>query len=577
LQYRGLAAPRGARRLDLSAELWCAEPGAPADARGLSWLLRSLLQPDGELATLASWSPAADARVVAFLASRGEAFVLAIDAAQRRLQLRRWDAASGSYRTRSADPAEIAAFFAERCWPDRLDFERLRTWGVTPPEAWPEAPDDDTLPTASSLLLSADSSTELARVQIELERTRAAAVERAHAQQRLAARRAELERVAELERELARTCAELEEQAPLAAVSSALERRIAAFRAEQEARDAVRQEIGAARRALLAERSALRAAAERHRAPLGLGVAAFALGSALAGLGEWLGGAVAALGALLAGIALAQRRAARRHLGRIEAVLAGQRVRERTADQRFDSETEPLRAAMAALDLQSVDQLPGALEANLALAKSAADLQSALGAARTAQRDASAEIAQLEQQLATPDPTPRVLELEELVARLTRERAGPAAARSADAPAAARARPDPDAELADPDELVAAAARGTGVSADELRGRMGGALPLYLRALCAGDLTHARYRPPEGWVLSGPARRGVQYPELPVELRSRVAAAFRLALAERTATERSTPFVIGPDLPALEPAECEALERALRRLSGFVQVLRAPV
>lgn len=562
LQFRGLAVPRGDQRLDLSGAFCCAESASAADARGLAWLIRALLQPDRELAALSIWSPAAEARAAAWLVSRGEPLVLAADAAQARLQLARWDAASASYQTLSSDPAEIAAFFAERCWPDRLDFERLRTWGVTPAEAWP-APgsDEETLPTEPSLAPSAGPQSELLRVQVELERSRTDAAERGTWLARCDELRLHCQRLAEQERELARLRAELDEQAPLAALGGGLEQRISGFRAAQEARDSGRQEIQGARRTLLAERSVLRAERDRRRAPLWLGLAACLLGSGLAALGEGLGLAVAGLGALLASIAFVQRRGGWRRLGRIEAVLAGQRVRERTAEQRFDSETEPLRAALAALDLQGIDQLRGALDAHLALAKRAADLESAVAALRRAQPDAAVELGRLEQRLSQPDPVERVRELEQRAASLVRARA-------------ALAPPLPLAPAPDPEELVAAAARGTLLAAGELRGRLAGALPLYLSALCGGELTHARHRVSEGWVLRGPAQRAVRCPDLPPALAARVGLAFQLALAERTASERSAPFVIGPDLAGMEPEETRALGRALRRLAGFVQVIR---
>jgi hypothetical protein len=561
LQFRGLALPAGDQRLDLGGAFCCAESPDAADARGLVWLVRALLQPDRELAGLGTWSPGPDARIACWLASRGEAFVLAVDPAQQRLVLRRRDAASDSYCTQAADPAEIAAFFSERCWPHRLDFERLRTWGVAPAEAWPEpGADEDTLRTEPSLV-SSEARPELLRIQVELERARSEAAERAARMERRDVLRAHGQRLAELERELAAARAELEEHSPLAALSEGLDQRMDAFRAAQQTRDSDRQEIQTARRTLLGERALLRAARDRRRAPLAFGLAAFALGSALAALGEWLGLAAAGLGAVLAGTALVQRRRARRRLGRIEAVLAAQRVRERTAEQRFESETEPLRAALSALDLQGIDQLRGALDAYQGLGKRVADLETAHARARGAPADAAAELERLEQELAGPDPAERVRQLEQLAANLVRTRAARPAA------------PIPVA-TAEPEELVAAAARGTGLGADELRGRLAAALPLYLSALCAGELTHARHRPSEGWVLRGPARRGARFPDLPPDLAARVGLAFQLALAERTAAERPAPFLIGPDLAALEPDETRSLGRALRRLAGFVQVIR---
>jgi hypothetical protein len=278
-------------------------------------------------------------------------------------------------------------------------------------------------------------------------------------------------------------------------------------------------------------------------------------------LAEWLGAAVAGLGLLLAGISLVRRRGSNRRLGRIEAVLAAQRVRERTAEQRFDSETEPLRQALAALELDGFEQLHAALEAHFALAKRALDLETALAAERDASSAQARELAQIEAALAAPDPSERIRALEQRAIELTRARAE-------------RAPVLPPASAPDPEQLVAAAARGTGLGADELRGRLAAALPLYLSALCARDLTHARYRASEGWILRGPERRAAGFQELPGALAARVSLAFQLALVERTALERSAPFLIGPDGPPLEPEETRALGRALRRLSGFVQVIR---
>jgi hypothetical protein len=562
LQFRGLALPRGEQRLDLPGAFCCIELPGPADARGLVWLLRALLQPDRELASLAAWSPGRDARAALWLVSGGEAFVLAADAGQRRMQLGRWHGAANAYRPQSSEAGEIAAFFAERCWPDRLDFELLRTWGVTPAEAWP-VPEEETLPTAPSLALAtSDSGTDLVRLQVELERARAAQARREQQRARAEELRVRRGRLAELEAELASLQAELEEQAPLAKLASdGIEGRSAAYRAALQDRDAVRQEIQDQRRMLLAERSSLRAGRDRHALPLWLGIASIALGGTLSGLGEWLGAAVAALGLWLAGISLFKRRGSQRRLGRIEAVLAAQRVRERTAEQRFDSETEPFRAALAALDLDGLDQLHGALEAHLVLAKRAAELKQALAAEQASGSEAARELAAIEASLAEPDPGERARALEQRAIELTRARAE-------------RAPALPPASAPDPEQLIAAAARGTGLAVDELRGRLAAALPLYLSALCARDLTHARHRAPEGWILRGPERKGVRFAELPGGLSARVSLAFQLALVERTALERNAPFLIGPDCPPLEPEETRALGRALRRLSGFVQVIR---
>jgi len=560
LQFRGLALPPGERRLDLPGAFCCIETPSAADARGLAWLLRALLQPDRELASLVPWSPSHDARAALWLTSRGEARVLAADAGQRRLQLGRWD--GSAYESQSSDVAEIAAFFAEHCWPDRLDFELLRTWGVTPAEGWPaHDTEEETLPTATSHGVSSGSGSGLVWLQMEIERARAARAERAGASARCEELRAYCSRLAEREREVAAVRAELTEQAPLAQLANGVDQRIARFRAAQDARDGVRQEIQGQRRVLLTERSSLRATRTRHLLPLWLGLAAAALGGALAVLGERLGIALPPLGALLAALAFWKMRGARRKLGRIEAVLAAQRVRERTAEQRFESETEPFRAALAALDLQGIDALRGALDAHLALAKRAADLEAALAAVQAEQPAAGTELARLEQLLAAPDPGEQLESLERRAAGLVR-------AQAVQEPAAA-----PTA-AAEPDQLVACAARGTGVDAAELRGRLAAALPLYLSALCARDLTHARYRPADGWVLRGPAHRAARFADLPPALAARVSLAFQLALVERTASERGAPFLIGPDQPALEPEETRALGRALRRLAGFVQVIR---
>jgi len=562
LQFRGLALPRGEQRLDLSGAFACIELPGAADARGLVWLLRALLQPERELASLAAWSPGRDARAALWLVSGGEAFVLAADGGQRRVQLGRWDAGAKTYRSQSSDVSEIARFFAARCWPDRLDFELLRTWGVTPAEAWP-APEEETLPTAPTLdPATSDSGSDLVRLQVELERARAEQVRHAQLRARAEELREKSGRLAQLERELAAQKAGLEEQAPLAKLAAdGIDGRISAYREALGDRDALRQDIQEQRRTLLAERSGLRAARERHALPLGLGLASVVLGAGLVGLGEWLGAAVAALGVLLAGVSGIRRRTSMRRLGRVEAVLAAQRVRERTAEQRFDSETEPLRAALAALDLENFDQLHGALEAHLALAKRAADLERALGAEETSAAELARELAAIEAELAGVGPAERVESLERRAVELARARAE-------------RVAPPPPSPAADPDQLIAAASRGTGLSTAELHGRLAAALPLYLAALCARDLTHARHRAPEGWILRGPGRKSTRFQELPSALAARVQLAFQLALVERTAQERNAPFLIGPDCPALDPEETRALGRALRRLAGFVQVIR---
>jgi hypothetical protein len=538
--------PRGEQRLDLSNAYCCVESRAPQDARALAWLLRSVLQPDRELlASLAALQPGPQARLVAWLASAGESYRLAIDVERRRLQLGEWDAAASRYRARSSDPEEIAALFAQRCWPDRLGFESLRTWGLVPPEGW-----------AGEV---ASDAAEQAERAAELERLRAAQALRAQQCARRDELRAHGQQLAEREHALAAARSELEEQAPLAAVADGLEPRIAAFRAALDARDADRREIDAVRRKLLAERSSLRGARDRRRAPLWLGISGLALGAILAAIGETWGALLIGLGAVLASVALVQSRGAHRRLGRIEAVLAAQRVRERTAEQRFESETEPLRAALGALELPGLDALRSALAAYRELEKRAADLEAGLRAARAARPEAHDELARLEQELARPDPSERIAELEAQARR--------SAVLTVRTPVGT---PSVALVATDPEELIASAARGTGLDPDELRARLAAALPLYLRALSSGTLTHARHRAGEGWVLRGPEQSGIRFAELPIELGPRVSLAFQLALAERTAGERDAPFLIGPAAPALAPDQT----RALRRLAGFVQVIR---
>ena len=155
--------------------------------------------------------------------------------------------------------------------------------------------------------------------------------------------------------------------------------------------------------------------------------------------------------------------------------------------------------------------------------------------------------------------------------------------------------PDPDDPLDDPGEetpreplvvprpsdagpgaLVEAAARVLGRREPEVRARLAPVLPVYLRALTAGDVHE---RPARRRRRLGAARRrratSSRGRRCPKRERGLVRLAVQLALLEALAADRRVPLLVGPELPVRARRRARALARAFKRLSAVVQVVQA--
>ncbi len=566
LQLRGFTRPAGEHQLDFESGFTSLETRDAAGAHELASLLCSLLYPEDAFHWVDLHTADTGARAVLSLAVGGESYLLVIDAGRQRMNLGRWDAATRGYRPLTSLPAEIAGCFRDFCPLERADFRALHTLGLS---GLPALPEEDTLPTEVSELPGQGDEPLAARrrLEIELERAHAACSARSAAAARAGQLRAAREAADAAGREAARASAGVEACAALGELREGLDARIAAFHEALAAREAERHETEKERRGLLTERARLRNAPGRFTVPSLLGTALAVAGAGVAVLVHPAGAGATAVGAGMLGTAWVRARGARRRLGRVEAILGALRLRDRTCEQRFDSETSAVRVAMEALELAEVEELRAAVESWEAGIERAKQLEEAAAEARAAFGAESAdELAELEASLAAPDPAARVAELERelgaVLARLAREQPAPAAI-----PARA---PLPAAE---PDDLVAAAGRCTGLGEAEVRGRLGGSLPLYLRALTDGRYTHARHRPGEGWLLRGPGSEAEAWASIPATLRESVALAFQLALLERLGDDRRVPLIVGPDAAAT-PARARVLARVLGRLASVIQVLR---
>jgi hypothetical protein len=554
LQIRGLDVV-GEQRLDLDAGFTVVETHSLDRARVLASLLSALLCPERDLPRLGFWTVAPRARAALALALAQGTYVLVARSAERRLSLARHDAARGGYQEVSSDPLEIAALLREAGVPQAREL-LLHTWGVQrAARSERDEADDDTLRT--------DRLETRVRLEAELSDLRAVAARRVELARRADRLHRARERLTACASALEAARGELQERSALAPLLEGIDERIARFERAQQGRERDHQAIERLRRDLLEQRSQLRASRLRRRIPGLLGaLLALSGGGAALLLGQPLALGLCALGLGLAGWVEVGAWLTRRELGRVEGTLSGLRLRERSAEGRFEAETAELRDLMGALDLPGLDELRAAVEAQRELAKRLPALEDDLARARADFPDTAAvELEALEGELREPDPTARCAALESELAGL------------APAPAPGELETSPAADP-DPDELVAAAGRSLGIPDEEVRTRLLASLPPYLRALSGGRYTRARHGLVEGWVLRQPEGQSALHSELEPAPRRRVLLAFQLALLESIGAHRRVPLIVGPDHFALEPAETRTVARALRRLASLIQVIR---
>jgi hypothetical protein len=316
------------------------------------------------------------------------------------------------------------------------------------------------------------------------------------------------------------------------------------------------------RHELLAERARLRLAPRRQIVPIALGLALGAAGGGAGAVGYaagyWL--AIAGIGVLL--VALGASRLARMQLARLETGLATLRVRERTAERRFETEGAQIRGIMLALGVESLDELSAAARRFAAQLARAEEQKRRIEALATRHPpEAREELSRLEQGRGAIEPNRGGAARDALLARPRTFRPCPRRVFDDDPPGpgvpaeeveAVEAdtaveldekpdeEPEPEREppvaAAGPEVLVASAARVLGRSESEVRARLGPVLPVYLRALSAGTFTNARAADTGEWMLRGAAREEQPFAALPD--RERESALGRVAIYVPTADIR---------------------------------------
>jgi hypothetical protein len=551
IHLQGIHAPRGEHRIALDPGYSLVVAAQADESRALLRLVEALLYPTESFGAFNDWIDpelGGSARAGLSFSLGSSAYRVIADFQERRLVLGSYQSAAGGYEKVSTEPAGIAQHLAQAGLPRYDDFRLLclcQADGETAPAPAPPRP--------------------AAPVAVTLERTvpedeRAARLARAS---QLRQARERLERLEAEEKELAGQQGRGADE-PL----EGLDDRIESYRERSAQRAQEIAGVEAERRLLLDERSHLAAIPAARASGTWLGVALGAAG-ALAGTlvhqAFYLAGLVGVIAAII-GLAISRR--ARRRIGTVEARLAGMRVREASIERRFESETAPLRSLLQTLGVDSMEELAGAGSRQRELAARMETLRAELEAAREAfTPEAAADLGRLEEQLAE-SAAPNANEITQTL---------PAAMEPEPSPAV---EPEPlrTPEPSDwPERLVCAGERLAGGDAGELRPRLTGVLPIYLRALTGGEYTRAWYGSGDGWSLRR-ERDGTREPwsETDPELRPKLEVALRLALLEALAEQRRLLLLLGPQPLAgeLDPEWIVTLSRALRRLAGALQVVQ---
>lgn len=633
IQLRGLTSPTGDHQLGLDPGYTVLRLSDPPAARTLVALARALLHPESEGAAKLD----SQGRAVLTLALRSDACLIAADFARSRLSLGRHEVKGAGYKSLSSDPHEIEEYLLAVGLPPAEEFDRLHVFGIAAP-ASPEPRPDPLLPARRAPIAPAKPlpapppvprvdervaqraeerarrvaaheeaalalASERARLEKALENALAgAAAARTRGEGELRALRALDDELTQLEREHKNTLAELERNAALADSVEDFDVRLVQFRTLGGERDEERAVIEDQRHDLLAERARLRLSPRRQIVPIALGLALGAAGGGAGAVGYAAGYWLAAAGIAVLLVALAATRLARSQLGRVETLLATLRVRERTAERRFETEGAQIRGMMLSLGVDSLDALSAAARRFAEQLERAEEQKRRLEAlASRHPAEAREKLARLEQARGNTETNLAVRAARDALLALPAdvpplpadsmfEDTGPAPVAIADELQAVEAdtaveldeKPDEDPEperdaaaaAPGPEALVAAASRVLGRSESEVRARLGPVLPVYLRALSAGTFTNARAADTGIWMLRGAGREEQPFSALPERERELVRLAVQLSLLESLATDRRVPLLVGPDLPARDDNERRALARAFKRLASVVQVIQ---
>jgi hypothetical protein len=516
VHLKGLRFLPGEHRLDLDPgyNLIVAGTAAPR----LAELLVSLFHCDDDLRDGAfGVESRTGTRVDLSLAFGADAYRLILDLEHARVVLARYDAATRQY-ARVGQGAQVSVHLGGLGLPERAVLRTLHCHGDA---------------SGASAAAEAEAASELTPEERE----------------RLKLLRDARERLARIESDLESATRELGRKASLASLSDDFDVRAERYRAQSELRAREMAAVERSRRLLLDERNQLRGVPRAQRSGLWLGLA-------LTGSGTLAG---ALLGAALYGIALAglglagffwlATRIARRRLGRLEARLSALRVKERSVEQSFDLETRDVIAVLEALGLRTLDDLKLEVADYRGLLSRVEQLSGDRDEARRLFSRAAQE------------------ELEELE-RFAVEGVRPLAV--GDAPPR-RASPwvEPDPEL-----LLRAAERASGRPAADIRERLAPSLPLYLRLLSDAHYTQMRRGDDFRWYVRRDDQGELRaLDDLADAELAQVTLAFRLAILEGLAPTLRLPLLLGPQ-PGSDAKSAVALARALRRLSGVIQVVQ---
>jgi hypothetical protein len=558
LHVQGLKIPSGEHRIPFDSGYNAILTSDAQHSRALIELIRSLLFASPDLEELQSWAADEDSRApradlsVSFGA---DAYRLIADLARRRLVLGRYDSGSGQFQRVSMDPAEITQCLLDAGLPGPDQFAALNVYD----------------PDFASEAAAQDPPEEVAEPPSEPAARREAGRNGGRlpqAQERVRTLRDARERFIRLERDAKNLEAELSRRSVLTDVVDDLDARVAQFRELLVQRAREIEAVEGQRRDLLDQRSRLRGVPAAQTSGMWLGVAIGVLGALVGHMVQPYFYALSVVGIGVALFGLGVARSARRRMGAVEARLAALRVRERSIERHFESESAPIRHLLQALELESTDELQReAADYRGALRRSSALADELDQARRDYPEEAETELRNLEQwtidQLAQEEE-----EADDDTPVSTEPDLAAAASLSLAAPVS------DELLRVDLDGLLREAVVASGQTERELQDRLGPVLPLYLRALSGGAYTQARYREIEGWAFRPEGAEGqLLFEELPAQDRARVALACRLALLEILAPAVRIPLLVGAGTVLLEPDEQVALARALRRLGGALQVL----